>query len=577
MANVTIKLDGQEYSVRAGATILEAAQETQRLLQEFRRVEIPTLYYLKGIVDVDESGVCVVEVGGQLVNASVTRVKDGMEISNTSPAVMAARKEALAAILARHRKDCLRCTRSKSCELQELLHTYGFTDEPDLKEGLEKPDDSSAVLVRDNNKCIRCKRCINVCAKVQAVSAIACTGGGLDAVIAPSSPKGLAAASCVNCGQCVAVCPVGALTEKDHTEAVRNALEDPSKFVVAQVAPAVRAALGESFEFPLGVDVEGKLPCALRKLGFDKVFDTKFGADLTVAEEVHELLERLGSDGVLPMITSCCPGWIKYCEHFYPDMLDHLSTCRSPQQMLGAAVKRCYAETLGVSPENIVVVSVMPCTAKKFELTRPELAGDVDISITTRELARMLKTAEIQLEALPGEPFDQPLGTGTGAGVIFGASGGVMEAALRTAARTLGGSGAAPMDFTEVRGMSGVKEAAYELGGRTVRVAAVSGLANANALLTRVKNGEADYQFIEIMACPGGCVNGGGQPYQPANLRAITDVSALRAAALYRNGDADSRRDALEDPAVTELYRCRLGQPGSEAARKLLHTHYTMR
>lgn len=583
MGKIAIKFNGRDYSVTKGITILAASFETQRLLQEFRQVQIPTLYYLKGIMDIDESGVCVVEVDGEIVNASTTRVKEGMEILTRTPAVVAARKEALAKILARHNKSCLHCLRSTSCELQNLLHEYGFTDEPDLPEkDLEMLDLSSRVLVRDNNKCIRCKRCVNVCAKMQAVSAIAATGTGLDATIAPASPAGLAAASCVNCGQCVAVCPVGALTEIDQTEEVKKALADPEKYVVVQVAPAVRAALGENFEFPIGVDVEGRIAEALRNLGFDKVFDTKFGADLTIMEESNELLDRIKNDGVLPMITSCCPGWIKYAEHFYPDMLDNISTCKSPHQMQGAIVKSYIAEKEGIAKENIVMVSVMPCTAKKFEITRPDEAGtgvaDVDISITTNELAKLLKDAEIQLEAMnPNTKFDEPLGQGTGAAVIFGASGGVMEAALRTAVEKISGKDAGALEFKAVRGMNGIKEASVEIDGTVIGVAAASGLANANALLTRVKSGEADYQFIEIMACPGGCVNGGGQPHQPAAVRAMTDVAAERAAALYRN-DANSKlRKSHENPAVKELYADYLGEPGSEKARELLHTSYKAR
>lgn len=583
MENITIKINGREYSMKKGITILAASFETQKSAQEYKRHSIPTLYYLKGVMDIDESGVCVVEADGNIVNASTTRIKDGMEIMTDTPAVIQARKDALAKILERHNKSCLYCMRSTSCELQELLHEYGFTDEPELpREKLEMLDTSSKVLVRDNNKCIRCKRCINVCAKMQAVSAIAATGEGLDAVIAPSSPKGLAAASCVNCGQCVAVCPTGALTEIDQTEEVKKALADPEKYVVVQVAPAVRAALGEDFEFPIGVDVEGRIAEALRRLGFDKVFDTKFGADLTIMEESHELIERIQKDGVLPMITSCCPGWVKYAEHFYPDMLDNISTCKSPHQMEGAIVKSFIAANEGVHKENIVMVSVMPCTAKKFEIIREDECGagvpDVDISITTNELAKLLKDAEIQLEAMnPNSKFDDPMGRGSGAGVIFGASGGVMEAALRTAAEKISGEKLASFEFTDVRGMNGIKEASVNIAGTVYKVAAASGLANANALLTKIKSGEADYQFIEIMACPGGCVNGGGQPHQPAAVHALNNVPALRAQALYQNDAASEIRKSHENPDIRELYSKFLGSPGSKRAHELLHTSYKVR
>ena len=579
----SIKFNGKDYAVSKGITILAASFETQKLAQEPMQIRIPTLYYLKGIQDVDESGVCVVEADGELVNASTTRVKEGMDIQTMSEKVVAARKEALGRILAQHNKSCLYCMRSTSCELQDLLHEYEFTDEPSLPvNNLEELDLSSKVLVRDNNKCIKCKRCINVCAKMQAVSAIAATGEGLDTVIAPASPKGLAAASCVNCGQCVAVCPVGALTEKDQTDEVKEALADPEKYVVVQVAPAVRAALGEDFEFPIGVDVEGRIADALRQLGFDKVFDTKFGADLTIMEEAHELIDRIQNDGVLPMITSCCPGWIKYAEHFYPDMLDHISSCKSPHQMQGAVVKSYFAEKAGIPKEKIVTVSVMPCTAKKFEHTRDHENGagvpDVDIVITTNELAKMIREAEIQFESMnPKARFDDPLGEGSGAGVIFGATGGVMEAALRSAVETITGEPAASLDFVDVRGMNGIKEASYDLNGQTIKVAACSGLANANALLTRIKNGEADYQFIEIMACPGGCVNGGGQPHQNGFTRALVNVPGMRAAALYENDKNSEIRQSHKNASVNTLYKEYLGVPGSEKAHELLHTAYVMR
>lgn len=583
MSTINIKINGYDYTMKKGITILDASFETLKFKREFLQQPIPTLYYLKGVMDIDESGICIAEADGEIVNASTTRIKEGMIIETKTSAVMAARKEALAKILEQHNKSCLYCLRSTSCELQNLLHEYGFTNEPELpKENIEVLDLSSRVLVRDNNKCIKCKRCINVCAKMQAVSAIACTGTGLDATIAPSSPAGLAAASCVNCGQCVAVCPVGALTEKDQTEEVKAALVDPDKYVVVQVAPAVRAALGEAFEFPIGVDVEGRIAEGLKRLGFDRVFDTKFGADLTIMEEANELIERIQNDGVLPMITSCCPGWIKYAEHFYPDMLENISSCKSPHQMQGAIVKSYIAEKEGIAKENIIMVSVMPCTAKKFEITREDESGtgvlDVDISITTNELAKLFKDAEIQLEAMnPNAKFDDPLGFGTGAAVIFGATGGVMEAALRTAAEKISGKTLDSVEFTAVRGMNGIKEASVDVDGTEVKVAVASGLANANALLTRVKNGEADYQFIEIMACPGGCVNGGGQPHQDGRTRRMTDVPAERAAALYRNDAGSVIRKSHENPAIVEVYKNYLGGPGSAKAHELLHTTYVVR
>ena len=582
MRTVNIKINGYDYTMKKGITILDASFETLKMQREFMQQKIPTLYYLKGVQDVDLSGVCVAEVAGEIVNASTTRIEEGMEIQTHTPAVMEARKKALAEILAKHNKSCLYCFRSTSCELQDLLKEYGFTDEPDLPmKNIEELDLSSKVLVRDNNKCIKCKRCINVCAKMQAVSAIACTGDGLDAEIRPASTAGLAAASCVNCGQCVAVCPVGALTEKTQIDQVKDAIADPEKYVVVQVAPAVRAALGEAFEFPIGVDVEGRMAEALRRLGFDKVFDTKFGADLTIMEESNELIERLKNDGELPLITSCCPGWIKYAEHFYPDMLENISSCKSPHQMQGAIVKTYVANQEHIAKEKIVMVSVMPCTAKKFEITRDDECGagvpDVDYVITTNELAAMLKDAEIQLEAMnPNAKFDLPLGLGTGAAVIFGVTGGVMEAALRTAVETLTGKEAA-IEYTAVRGMNGIKEASVDVNGTEVKVAVASGLANANQLLTAIKNGTADYQFVEIMACPGGCINGGGQPHQNAATRVLTNVPKTRGEALYRNDANSAMRTSHENPAVKEVYKNLLGKPGSEKAHELLHTSYVIR
>jgi NADP-reducing hydrogenase subunit HndD len=575
---ITFNVNNVDIAAEKGKTILQAVYEADI---RYADVDIPTLYYLKDINETDDSGVCVVEIAGEdgLIPAWSYPVREGLRVLTDTENTVAARQKVLYEIVEAHDHDCTGCTRTGNCELQELLHKYGIKEEK--RDNKKDPIDESAVVVRDVNKCIRCKRCVAVCENVQGIGAIGAEGDGLSAKIGPVSECGLNDTDCVNCGQCITVCPVGALTERDDTDEVLAALGDRDKFVIVQTAPSVRAALGEAFGFPLGVDTEGRLAAVLRRLGFDKVFDTKFGAELTIMEEANEFMDRVKNGGTLPMMTSCCPGWIKYCEHFFPDMIGNLSSCKSPQQMFGAIAKSFYAEKMGIDKDDIVVVSVMPCVAKKFELTRDDEAGagvpDVDYSITTRELARMIGKAEIQLDAMPAEAFDLPLGLGAGAGVIFGATGGVMEAALRTVVEKLSGKELEKLEFSDVRGLSGIKEASYDIAGMNVKVAVASGLANAKELMTKVQSGEADYHFIEIMACPGGCVNGGGQPQQMAPVRAVSDIRSERAKALYSNDEGSVIRKSHENPAIIELYDDYLGEPGSEKAHKLLHTSYVRR
>ncbi len=577
MENITIKINGIEVSAPKGSTILEAAR--------LAHIEIPTLCFLKEINEIAACRICVVEVKGakSLVASCVYPINEGMEVWTNTPKVLDSRKKTLQLILSNHNRSCLSCVRSGNCELQKLCKELKVDDEK-LYEGEKTPseiDTSAAHMIRDNSKCILCRRCSAVCEKVQGIGVIGANERGFATFIGSAFDMGLGETSCVSCGQCIAVCPTGALTEKDCTDEVFAAIADPTKHVVVQTAPAVRAALGEAFGLPIGTNVEGKMVAALRRLGFDKVFDTNFGADLTIMEEAHEFLERVKNGGVLPMITSCSPGWIKYCEHYFPDMTENLSSCKSPQQMFGAIVKSYYAEKMGWDPKDIVSVSVMPCTAKKFEIGRDDEAAngvpDVDFSLTTRELARMIERTGMQFLSLPDEEYDMPLGMDTGAAVIFGATGGVMEAALRTAVETLTGEELPSVDFKEVRGTEGIKEATYHVAGMDVKIAVASGLKNAKELLEKVKSGEATYHFIEIMGCPGGCVNGGGQPQQPASVRNTVDIRALRAKVLY-DADANSTlRKSHENPAIKELYATFLGEPGSEKAHHLLHTTYVKR
>ena len=576
METINLKINGIEVTAPKGSTILEAAR--------LAHIEIPTLCFLKEINEIGACRVCIVELkNGKLVTFCVYPAEDGMEVFTNTPRVMDSRKKTVQLLLSNHNRSCLSCVRSGHCELQELAYELGVEDEGyyDGEKSATEIDDSAAHMIRDNSKCILCRRCVAVCENVQGIGVIGANNRGFATEIGSAFGMGLGETSCVSCGQCIAVCPTGALQEKDYTADVFAAIADPKKHVIVQTAPAVRAALGEEFGLPIGTNVEGKMAAALRRLGFDKVFDTDFSADLTIMEEAHEFLDRVKNGGVLPLITSCSPGWVKYCEHYFPDMTENLSSCKSPQQMFGAIAKSYYAEKMGIDPKDIVSVSVMPCTAKKFEIGRENEDAngvpDVDISITTRELARMIKKARIRFLELPDEKFDEPLGLGSGAGVIFGATGGVMEAALRTAVETLTGEELPKLDFTEVRGTQGIKEATYSVAGMDIKVAVASGLGNARELLNKVKSGEANYHFIEIMGCPGGCVNGGGQPQQPGWVRNTVDIRALRAQVLYDDDKADAIRKSHENPAVKELYETYLGEPGSEKAHHLLHTSYVKR
>ena len=571
-----ITINGNPITAREGATIYEAAFEDKYARTQFD-TDILSLQYFKGLQEKDDSGLCIVEVPGKgIVNALDTTVEDGMAILTKSAEVRERQAKALQEILDHHDRDCRNCSRTGNCELQDVQYSLRMTKKPD-KEPIA-PVITDGIIVRDNNKCIRCGRCVAACEKYQGIGAIKMEGEGMSGKVVPSKDATLIESGCVGCGQCITVCPVGALHERDDVAEVLSLVKDPDKYVVIQAAPSVRAGISEAFGYPIGSGTKGKLAAALRKVGFDRVFDTVFSADLTIMEEANELVERIKSGGKLPMFTSCCPGWINYCETFQPDFLDNLSSCKSPQQMFGAMVKTFLSEKEGIPAEKIIVVSTMPCTAKKRELARDHqnAAGvpDVDYSLTTREVARMILQCGISFPGLEDEAFDAPLGIGSGAGTIFGATGGVMEAALRTANDWLNGAEQDEIDFTEVRGVNGVKEATYNVGGVTLRVAAVSGLDNAGKLLEKIRSGEVQYDFVEFMACPGGCVNGGGQPQQKAKVRMIDDIRAERAMTLYRLDKSDMLRKSHENPEIKELYATFLGEPGSEKAHAYLHTKY---
>ncbi len=577
MDMLNVKVNGIAVSVPKGSTILEAAR--------IAGVEIPTLCFMKEKNEIGACRICVVEATGArgLVTACVYPVTEGMEIKTNTEKVQKARKTTLELILSTHDKKCLSCPRSTNCELQKLCLEYGV-DENAF--GGFKPeyelDYSTPHLVRNNNKCILCRRCVAACNE-QFVSVIGANDRGIDTNIGTPFNRPLGEVPCISCGQCTVVCPTGALTERDDTDKVWAALADPSKYVVVQTAPSVRATLGECFDMPIGTNVEGKMVAALRRLGFDKVFDTDFGADLTIVEEANELVERIQNGGVLPMITSCSPGWVKFCEFYYPDLLKHLSSCKSPQQMTGAVIKTWYAEKMNLDPKDIFVVSVMPCTAKKFEIGRDDQSAsgypDVDVALTTRELGRMIDRAGLKFTALPDEEFDNPLGDDTGAAVIFGATGGVMEAAVRTANAWLNGANE-PLELKAVRGTQSIKETVVNVGGTDIKLCVASGAKAAKEVMDKLAAGNPEgWTFIEIMGCPGGCVNGGGQPIQPQYVRDTVDLKAVRAKALYDQDEAMTLRMSHESPIIKELY----GEGhwydkfGGHKAHQALHTSYTPR
>ncbi|MBP7341055.1 MAG: NADH-dependent [FeFe] hydrogenase, group A6 [Smithellaceae bacterium] len=577
MSTVKLTIDNRPVEAPAGATILEAARSAG--------IKIPTLCAWPEIHHTPGAcRVCMTEVEGQrsLIAACVFPVSEGMVVRTNTEKVRKARKMVVELLLANHPQECNFCVRNGSCELQKAAEFVGLkevrfpcTEFPQKEKIIDR---SSPSIVRDNRKCIECHRCVTVCDQIQTVSVLTPAFRGSAVKVTPAFDLPLIASNCVACGQCILACPVGALYEKDDVDAVWAALQDPAKHVIVQEAPAIRAALGEEFGMPPGSLVTGKMTAALRRLGFDKVFDTNFTADLTIIEEGNELLKRVKEGGTLPMITSCSPGWIKFCEHFYPDLLPHLSTCKSPQQMFGALAKTYYAEFAGIDPKNIVSVSIMPCTAKKFEAQRPEMAAsgyrDVDYVLTTRELGRMIREAGIDFENLADEDYDAPMGEYTGAGTIFGATGGVMEAALRTVYAVVTGGNLPNLDITPVRGLEGVKEATVKVGALgDVNVAVAHGLGNARKLLDKIREGKADYAFIEVMCCPGGCIAGGGEPIPTNN-----DIRLKRSAALYADdGKVQKNRQSHENESVKKLYDKFLKEPLGHKSHDLLHTHYTKR
>ncbi len=582
MDMIQVTINGVAYSVPAGSTVLEAARAAN--------IDIPTLCYLKDINEIGACRLCLVEISERrgtamgpfrMVTACVYPCTDGMEIKTNTPKITASRKMNLELLLSNHDQKCLSCVRSTNCELQTLCREYGV-DQSRFKGVVNHYEiDDKTPIIRDNNKCVLCRRCVATCAKIQEIGVIGANNRGFDTYVGSAFEQALESTSCINCGQCIVACPVGALYERDDTDKVFEALADPKKRVMICTAPSVRAQLGECFGYEPGTDVEGKMVAALKALGFDGVYDMNLTADLTIVEEANELIGRIQNNGTLPMITSCSPGWIKYCEHYFPDFVDNLSTCKSPQQMFGAVVKTYYAQKMGWDPADIVMVSAIPCTAKKFEVGRPDQSAagvpDVDYAITTREVGRMIQKAGINFRALQDATFDDPFAIGSGAGAIFGATGGVMEAALRYAAEVILGKKLEKVEFNEVRGVEGIKTASYKLGDLTVNVAVASSTGMAKKLLEKVQKGELDVQFIEIMGCPGGCVNGGGQPIQPAKVRMNMDLRAVRAAVLYNDDATSELRKSQDNLAVQKLYDEFFGEPNSHKAHEILHTSYIKR